>query len=84
LPKRPKVEEATLNEIAKRLDVIIAVLLEVAEKGGKTIPVRTRVRMLSQVGMRPTEVSKILGKSLSYVRKEQSLLRRERGGHPRE
>lgn len=81
MPKRSKVEEVSLNEIAKRLDAIITVLLEVAEKEGKTIPVGTRVRILSQAGMRPTEISKILGKSLSYVTKEQSLLRRERRGH---
>jgi len=69
-------EEADFKQILRRLDVLIAVLLEMGQKNGKPIPVGTRVRILSQAGMRPVEISKILGKSLSYVTKELTLLRR--------
>jgi hypothetical protein len=64
------------QEIVRRLDALINVFLETGGKDGSPIPVVTRIRILSEVGMRPIEISKILGKKITYVNKELSRLRR--------
>lgn len=78
LANKKSTKPEDLEQVLRRLDVLIAILLEIGEKKGKPITISTRVRILSQAGMRPVEISKILGKSLSYVTKEQALLRKER------
>jgi len=60
------------------LDALIAVLLEVGTKNDKPLSIATKVRLLHQSGLRATEISKILGKTPSHVRKELTRLRRGR------
>lgn len=84
LASKKNTEPVDFERVLRRLDVLIAILLEVGEKNGKPIPIGMRVRILSKAGMRPVEISRILGKSLSYVTKEQALLRKEKRRHEQE
>jgi len=61
MPK--KQQKAVGNEaITKRLDVVIALLAQLGErKIGKNIVI------MNSAGLRPIEISRILGKPLSYV-----------------
>jgi len=81
LANKKSTELVDFARVLERLDVLIAIFLEVGKMNGKPIPIRKRVRILSEAGMRPVEISKILGKSLSYVTKEQALLKKERRRH---
>lgn len=64
-------EQIHESEIVKRLDVIIALLAQTGDrKIGESMVV------LRKAGLRPTEISKILGKSLSHVTKELALARK--------
>lgn len=51
----------------KRLDAIINVLLETARPKGKELKVTEKVKMLSDAGLRPIEIAKILGLSVGNV-----------------
>lgn len=55
------------EELAKRLDAIINILFETAYPEGKEIPNIRKVEILRRAGLRPVEISKILGISEAYV-----------------
>jgi len=64
------------EEVIRRLDALINVLLETAGKNGIPVPMVTRIRILHESGMRPVEISKVLGKKMAYVTKELSRIKR--------
>jgi hypothetical protein len=49
------------KKIVKRLNAIIKILLETNRPGGKEIPIIQRIRILYEAGLRPVEISEILG-----------------------
>jgi len=51
----------------KRFDSIINVLLETARPAGKALKVRDKVRILADSGLRPIEIARILGISVTHV-----------------
>lgn len=65
------------KEILRRLDTVIAVMLETGKRDGKPIPLAAKIRLLNQAGMRPIEISRILGRKPSHISKELTHLRRE-------
>jgi len=66
------------EEVVRRLDALINILLETAGKNGTPVPMVTRIRILHESGMRPVEISKVLGKKIGYITKELSRIRKER------
>jgi hypothetical protein len=52
--------ERLLQELVKRVEALIVVLLETARPNGKPLPVKDRVRILSAAGLRPTEIAGLL------------------------
>jgi len=69
---RKKQENAVGDEeITKRLDAIIALLAQTGER-----KVGESMVILHNAGLRPIEISRILGKSLSHVNKELAISRR--------
>jgi len=69
---------AVYRDLVKRLDTIINILLETARPNGKEIRISKRIEILRDAGLRPAEISKILGKSLSHVTKELVLIRKKK------
>lgn len=65
------------EDITKRLDVVIALLVTIASKDGND-SIRERIIMLYSFGLRPSEIAPILGKTASHVSKELSLAKKER------
>ena len=57
-------ERINESEIAKRLDAIIALIAQTGDR-----KIGDSMVILRNAGLRPTEISKILGKSLSHVTK---------------
>jgi hypothetical protein len=55
------------KDLVKRLDAIINILLETFHPEGKEMPNIKKIEILHRVGLRPTEISKILGISEIYV-----------------
>jgi len=70
-------------QTVKRLDAIIRILLETAVLKGKPLSISKRIEMLDAVGLRPVEISEILGKTLSYITVELTRIRRSRSRGPR-
>lgn len=64
------------QDVVRRLDALINVLFETAGKNGTPAPMVTRIRILHQAGFRPIEISKMLGKKISYITKELSRIQR--------
>lgn len=63
-----------MEEITRRLDVVIALLATIATKDEDTT-LREKVLMLDGFGLKPSEIASILGKTSSHVSKELSLAR---------
>lgn len=63
-----------MEEVTKRLDVVIALLATIATKD-ENATLREKVLMLDGFGLKPGEIASILGKKPSYISKELSLAR---------
>jgi len=61
------VSDQDAHLLTKRLDVIINILLEIARPGGEEITVKEKVRILKNAGLRPIEIARILGISVTHV-----------------
>ncbi len=65
-----KIGNSNNDAVVVRLNAVIALLAQESSKGGRSI------LSLSNAGLRPIEIAKILGKSQKYVNKELSLARK--------
>jgi hypothetical protein len=66
----PNDKTTDTQEITKRLDAVLHVLMESAAPEGKKLPMSKRVKILYEAGLRPTEIARILGKTPTYVNVE--------------
>jgi len=66
--------------ILKRLDVMIAMLIQMVERNGQKLSTREQIGTLADLGLRPIEIAHILGKKTTYINKELSGLRRRKKG----
>jgi len=69
-------DEPQIQEITKRLDVLISLVLQTIQRDGHSISLRGQVNLLSELGLRPVEIAKILGKTQTFVNKELTGLRK--------
>ena len=69
-----KSEGKELEDLTKRLDVVIALLATIATKDENTT-LRDKIIMLDSFGLRPSEIASVLNKKASYVSKELSIAR---------
>jgi len=67
------------KQLAKRLDVIINILLETT-KGvdGKPLSMAKRIKILHTSGLRPVEIARILGKSLTNISVQLNIMKKAR------
>lgn len=65
-----------IREAVKRLDAIINILFETS--GTKPLPIQRRIEILYSAGLRPVEISRILGKSVTNVSVQLNLLRKKK------
>jgi len=63
-----------MEEVTRRLDVVIALLATIATKDENTT-LREKILMLEGFGLKPSEIASILNKKSSYISKELSLAR---------
>lgn len=64
------------SKIEKKMNVIISLLLKIANDGGTT-PFKEQVRDLASFGLSSSEIAEITGKKSGHVSKELSILRKE-------
>lgn len=69
-------ERNTLESTNRLLKVIIALLLR--EKREHTLKLKQQIEILNDLGLRPTEIAEILGRSSTYINKELSGIRKSR------
>jgi DNA-directed RNA polymerase specialized sigma24 family protein len=67
-------EGDNMEEVTKRLDVVIALLATIATKD-ENVTLREKILLLNGFGLGPSEIASILGKKSSYISKELSLAR---------
>ena len=65
-------KEAHIEDVLKRLDIIICLLLRRSEE----MTVRQMISQLNEMGLRNSEIARILNKSPKYISKELSLLKK--------
>ena len=59
-----------VRQLEQKLDVIAALLLRLVPKDIKGLSLRDQVGLLDGLGVRPIEISKIIGRPQNYVSKE--------------
>ena len=69
-------ERNTLESTNRLLKVIIALLLR--EKKEQTLKLKQQIEILNDLGLRPTEIAEILGRTSTYINKELSGIRKSR------
>lgn len=70
----PKDREKSVEEVTRRLDVIIYLLLDQKKQQGKSN--RDIIKELSEFGLKDSEIAKMLGRSRSYVASELTQIRK--------
>jgi hypothetical protein len=71
-------QKQSYEDLVKRLDAVINILLETARPEGKKIPAIKSIEILSRAGLRPVEISEILGLSTNYVNVALTSIRRRK------
>ncbi len=64
--------------LSKKIDLLIALLLRSQSTDSKPLNLREQVSWLADKGLRPAEISSLLGKKPSYVTKEMSLIKKQK------
>lgn len=59
-----------ITTLQKRLNVVIALLLQMVPKNAQSSSIRDQIAFLASLGLRPVEIAEILGKKDNYVNKE--------------
>lgn len=69
-------EKVEMQSIDRKMSVIIALLLKIANNGGDTT-LKDQIVELSALGMSSTEIAGVLGKKVNYISKELSTIKRK-------
>ena len=69
-------DKNTLESTNKLLRVIVALLLR--RKDEQTLTLRQQIEILNDLGIKPTEISEIIGRTNTYINKELFELRKSR------
>jgi hypothetical protein len=64
-PEKPR--QNTLDDVVKRLDALLNVTLRLPLAEDKTLSMKSRVKILHEIGLRNSEIARILGRSQFYV-----------------
>lgn len=72
------IEKKLLEDIKKRLEVMIYLLLQSKPRDSEEISLRNQIRLLYGLGLKPKEISEILQRSNNYVNKEIFELRKSK------
>ena len=66
------------DDVKRRLDALIAILIQKELKEDKSMNMRGAVALLSSSGLKYGEIAQILGKSPTYIASELTLLKKRR------
>lgn len=66
-----------ISKIEKKMNVIISLLMRIANDGRETT-LKEQVRNLALFGLETAEIAEILGKTVGYVSKELSLIKKSK------
>lgn len=69
-------DNKTLESTNRLLRVIVALLLR--RKDDRTLTLRQQIEVLNDLGIKPTEIAEILGRTSTYINKELSGIRKSR------
>jgi hypothetical protein len=72
-----KETKEVLHQFGQKLDVIAAILLRLVPKNLEGLSLKDQISLLDGLGVRPIEISKIIGRSQGYVSKELVAIRRK-------
>src|SRR3989344_518544 len=67
------------KEVVKRLDAIVALLLEIKDKDGK-MQIKDKVKILNDAGLDYNQIAKILNKSPGNIAVQLTFLKKEETG----
>lgn len=63
-------ENKQFEAVNKKLEVMIAILLKLLNKNGKELSLREQIALLNDLGVRPIDIARILGRDPRYINKE--------------
>jgi hypothetical protein len=66
-----------LEQMTQKLDVVSAILLRLVPKNLEGLSLKDQIALLDGLGVRPVEISKIIGRPQNYISKELVAIRRK-------
>ena len=76
MDKMDKETKELLQQLGQKLDVVAALLLRLIPKNMENLTLKEQIKFLNGIGIRPMEISKIVGRSQSHVNKELVAIRK--------
>ncbi len=67
-----------LNELNKRIGVMISLLLRIVQQEKSSISLKDQVRILDNLNLRPRDIAAILGRTSSHINKELAGIRKRK------
>lgn len=67
-----------LNELNKRIGVMISLLLRIVQQEKSSINLKDQVRILDNLNLRPRDIAAILGRTSSHINKELAGIRKSK------
>ncbi len=68
----------SLHQLGQKLDVLAALLLKTVPKANEGPSLKEQIALLEGLGVRPVDISKIIGRSPGYVGKELVAIRKQK------
>lgn len=59
-----------IKQLGQKLDVLAALLLKLIPKNTESLSLKEQIGLLKELGVRPVDISKIIGRSQGHVNKE--------------
>ncbi len=73
-----KETKETIAQLQQKMDIIIAVLLRLIPKDMEGLQLKEQIKLLDGFGVRPVDISKIVGRTSGYVNKELVSIRKQK------
>lgn len=71
-------DKTSLNELNKKLEVIIALLLRLVPEEQQGLNLKEQISLLDNLKIRPVEIAEIIGRNPGYVNKELVAIRKKK------
>lgn len=72
-------ENKAQQDVSRLLKVVIGLMVKLQPEEKKLPTIKTQIKLLNELGLRPIEIAEVLGKNQNYINKELVSIRKKGG-----